>query len=434
MISTRTYGSVRRALISLAAAAASVGLAGKALAWEHRADLGPDVVGDREIASVPEGEMRPHVWRFKNSKTGLAVSNNSPNAAYLVPAQIQQAYGLNNIYTSYPSPGNGVTVAIVDAYNGGAVASDLKTFSTQFGLPQMNLAAGKQTAPGYTCTPTFTIVNQAGGSTLPRYNSGWEVEINLDTQWVHAMAPCANVLLVEANSSSFSDLLTAVTYARSHANIVSMSWGADEFSTETSYDSYFPAGPTLLASSGDSGTSEWPAASPHVLSVGGTNLAVTLTNGTYARTSETAWSGSGGGCSPYENTISAQTTAFVNCGHRATPDVAMDGGTNGAVNTYISKQGGWFGVYGTSLAVQLYAGYVALINQARASHSLAALTATQADMYQLGASSYYAANFYDVTGGSANSAGSPGTGWDYVTGLGVPLAPAMLNDLLLSGQ
>ena len=98
------------------------------------------------------------------------------------------------------------------------------------------------------------------------------------------------------------DLLTAVDTARnaSGVSVVSMSWGADEFWGQTSYDYHFttPAGHqgvTFVAASGDSGSwygPEWPAVSPGVLSVGGTSLSLSST-ATY--TSERGWSGSGGG-------------------------------------------------------------------------------------------------------------------------------------------
>jgi subtilase family serine protease len=57
---------------------------------------------------------------------------------------------------------------------------------------------------------------------------------------------------------------------------VSMSWGGNEFSSEAVYDSAYFAPPSgrgvmFTASDGDSGNgAEWPAASPYVLSVGGT--------------------------------------------------------------------------------------------------------------------------------------------------------------------
>ena len=83
------------------------------------------------------------------------------------------------------------------------------------------------------------MVNETGGGSLPAADStgGWELEESLDVEWAHAMAPGANILLVEASSASDSDLLAAVSYASQHANVVSMSWGSGEFSGESSYDS-----------------------------------------------------------------------------------------------------------------------------------------------------------------------------------------------------
>ncbi len=73
------------------------------------------------------------------------------------------------------------------------------------------------------------------GGTTPN-NAGWATEISLDVEWAHAVAPQANILLVEASSASTSALLQAVGYAATHASVVSMSWGTSEFSGETAYD------------------------------------------------------------------------------------------------------------------------------------------------------------------------------------------------------
>ena len=134
------------------------------------------------------------------------------------------------------------------------------------------------------------MVNQTGGSKLPSTDSGWAGEISLDVEWAHAIAPGANILLVEASSADTTDLMAAVDYARHAAgvSVVSMSWGGSEFfswgggesQSQTTYDPYFttPAGHqgvTFIASAGDSGSQsgvQWPASSTNVLSVGGTSL------------------------------------------------------------------------------------------------------------------------------------------------------------------
>ena len=93
-------------------------------------------------------------------------------------------------------------------------------------------------------------------------------------EWAHAIAPGAKILLVEASSNSFANLLVAEDYAKMHAQYVSNSWGGSEFSGEASYDSHFvQTGVCFFVSSGDAGTpAEYPSASPNVISVGATTI------------------------------------------------------------------------------------------------------------------------------------------------------------------
>ena len=128
---------------------------------------------------------------------------------------------------------------------------------------------------------------------IPRADSGWALEISLDVEWVHAIAPGAKILLVEASSNSFTNLMAAEDYAKAHAQYVSNSWGGSEFSGEATYDSHFAAsGVSFFVSSGDNGApAEYPSASPNVISVGGTTLNLDSSG---AVTSETGWSGSAG--------------------------------------------------------------------------------------------------------------------------------------------
>src|SRR2546427_720107 len=114
------------------------------------------------------------------------------------------------------------------------------------------------------------------------------------------------IILSVASSSQITDLLNAVDAAvNAGATVVSMSWGAMEFSGMSYYDGHFNrANVSFTASSGDGGAGvEWPAVSPYVLAVGGTSLYLDA-NGN--RTSETGWSGSGGGPSAYYSIPSYQ--------------------------------------------------------------------------------------------------------------------------------
>ncbi len=198
------------------------------------------------------------------------------------PDQVRQAYGFNQVqFSGVTGDGSGQTIAIVDAFDDPVIASDLHVFDQQFGLAD---------------PPSFTKIYASGAARAPTPAGPSNL---VDVQWAHAIAPGANIVLVEARSDSLSDLLTAVDVARNlpSVNVISMSWGGDEFSGETAYDNVFttPAGHqgiTFVAAAGDQGAGAiWPAASPNVLSVGGTSL--TASNGNYL--SESAWSGSGGG-------------------------------------------------------------------------------------------------------------------------------------------
>src|SRR6266536_320094 len=261
----------------------------------------------------------------------------------LSPATIKSVYSFPTSSTA----GAGKTIAIVDAYDDPSAESDLGVFSAQYGLPSCTTANG-----------CFAKVNQRGGTSYPRKDAGWALEISLDIQWAHAIAPGAHILLVEADSNSFANLLAAEDYAKANARYVSNSWGAAEFSGETSYDSHFAqSGVSFFVSSGDNGIpAEYPSSSPNVISVGGTTLH--FSGGSFS--SETGWSGSGGGCSVYESKAAAQTTGSVNCNtQRATPDVSLDADPASGVSVYDSVryqgQSGWWTVGGTSASAPMWA-------------------------------------------------------------------------------
>jgi len=271
----------------------------------------------------------------------------------LTPVQMKAAYGFSTSSTA----GAGMTIAIVDAYDLPTAENDLNVFSAKFGLPACTTVNG-----------CFKKVNQTGGTKYPRYNAGWGLEIALDIEWAHAIAPGAKILLVEASSNSFSNLLAAEDYAAAHANYVSNSWGAGEFSGEATYDPHFVhAGVVFFVSAGDAGLpAEYPSSSPNVISVGGTTLKF---NSDGSLLSETGWTNGGGGCSVYETANTAQYGyggyAQVACaGKRATPDVSLDADPNSGAAVYDSSsyngQKGWYQVGGTSLSSPMWAGRAAV--------------------------------------------------------------------------
>lgn len=320
------------------------------------------------------------------------------------PSQISTAYGISSLSVK----GSGETIAIVDAYGDPNMASDLQKFDAQFNLPAANL----------------TVAYPSG---TPSTDAGWALETALDVEWAHSIAPSAKILLVCAKSASESNLLTAINYANSHgAQVVSMSWGGSEFSGESNYDSYFShSGTVYLASAGDNGAeSSWPAASPKVVAVGGTNLPLD-SNGNRTG-AETAWSGSGGGLSSYVAEPTWQSNIGISSGNeRAIPDVAFDADPNTGVAVYdsISYDGtsGWWVVGGTSLSAPAWAGLVAL------GDNYSPITSGSQLLYTLAGGTSYSnpqTNFNDITSGSNGY--DAGTGYDLVTGLGSPVADKLI--------
>ncbi len=333
---------------------------------------------------VPQGFVRCDSWV-------RPLASSSPVG--LTPSIMKSVYSFSTSNTV----GAGQTIALVDAYDLPTAENDLNVFSQAFGLPACTTANG-----------CFRKVNQSGGTSYPRYSSGWGLEIALDIEWAHAIAPGAKILLVEAKSSSFSNLLAAEDYAANHATYVSNSWGGSESSGETSYDPHFVhSGVAFFASAGDSGLpAQYPSASPNLISVGGTTLNFN-SNGTLS--SETGWSSGGGGCSAYETATSSQSSfsqyAQVSCGgKRATPDVSLDADPNSGAGVYDSSsyngQTGWYQVGGTSLSSPMWA-------------------ARSADAGTVVNSAYvYASNitFRDITSG--NNGAPCLTGYDLCTGRG----------------
>ena len=297
------------------------------------------------LASAPVGFARCFSDVVTDAK-GTPLTTTSPTG--LAPATIQSVYSFPTSLAS----GGGETIGIVDAYNDPNAESDLGVFSSTYGLPACTTANG-----------CFTQVDQTGGTSYPRTNAGWALEISLDVQWAHAIAPGARILLVEASSNSFANLLAAEEYAKAHAQYVSNSWGGSEFSGETGYDGDFvQSGVSFFVAAGDSGLpANYPSASPNVISVGGTTLHFD-SSGNFS--GETGWSSGGGGCSAYETATSAQsafpTYAQVNCGGaRATPDVSLDADPSSGVSVYDTTryqgQVGWWTVGGTSASTPMWA-------------------------------------------------------------------------------
>lgn len=374
----------RRFALLAATALLSGGLSAAALA-----DPSPTAVQHRNVpvcGPPAAGFAHCHAVLHQAVNANGKPTPDASSPSGLSPAQVRAAYGF-----STTSTGAGKTIAIVDAYDAPNIESDLAVFSSAFGLPACTTANG-----------CFTKVNQTGQTHYPRVNSGWALEIALDVEWAHAIAPGAHILLVEASSNSFTNLMAAEDYAKAHAQYVSNSWGGSEFSSESSYDSHFArTGVAFFVSSGDNGEpAEYPSASPNVVSVGGTSLSFAADGSI----TETGWSGSGGGCSAYEAPPPGQNTGSVNCaGKRATPDISLDADPNSGVSVYdstsYSGQSGWFTVGGTSASAPMTAANAAVTGAISGPSSV-----------------YGNLLHYDVIAG--NNGASAGPGYDLVTGIG----------------
>jgi subtilase family serine protease len=370
-----------------------------------------------ENGQDPIAFMGPHY--FIHQAAGASLS--TPPTTAFTPSQIRHAYGFDLI----TNQGAGQTIALVDAYDDANAASDLSVFSQQFNLPACTISSG-----------CFRQLYSSGRK--PAANANWAVEIALDIEWAHAIAPQAKIMLVEAPSNNLSDLLSGVDFAvRNGASVVSMSWASAEFSSERSLDNHFVVtGVTFVAASGDNGSGvNYPAASPDVIAVGGTSLALDK-SGNYS--SESAWSGSGGGLSnyEYEPLVQAQFPIADDIhGTRGVPDVSYNAnpGTGYAIYDSIGLSGysGWFQVGGTSAATPQWAALIAITNSERVAARKANLSATGTSVYAVGKSSL-ATNFHAVTTGSNGSCGKicdAFAGYDYVTGLGTPQSKVLIPAL-----
>ncbi|MDB5326521.1 MAG: peptidase in kexin sedolisin, partial [Phycisphaerales bacterium] len=386
----------------------------------------------------------------KTTNSQVATPLGSPGPVGLTPAQVRHAYGLDSVsFNGIVGDGTGQTIAIVDAFDNpkfvsstdpNYATSDLAIFSTAMGLPN---------------PPSFTKLDQNGGTNYPTTtNAAWAAEVALNVEWAHAMAPMANIVLVEAKSANYADLLSAAANTARNlpgVSVVSMSFGTDGgFFNENVYDQYFttPAGHqgvTFVAASGDHGavlasggttyTGSYPAESPNVVAVGGTSL--TLNAGEYA--SESGWTGSGGGISKFESKPAYQTGLTQSATQRTIPDVSITADPNSGVAVYDSFNNpdagaGWYGnnFGGTSIAAPMWAGLLAVTNQARVANGLGTLngsTQTLPRLYQVSQS-----NFHDITTGNNKADGVhgylAGAGYDLVTGRGTPIANLLVPALV----
>ncbi|WP_206686271.1 S53 family peptidase [Kribbella qitaiheensis] len=339
-----------------------------------------------------------HAFKLVDA-SGVAPATATPPATGLTPTGLRDAYKLNGLSA------NGRTVAIVDAYGYPNLERDLGVYRSQFGLSACTIANG-----------CLRIIDQNGGTSLPRFNTGWAGEQALDVDAVSAAAPDAKIVVVQAKSASFADLGTAVVTAAKQPGVVAISnsYGGGDAADSTYGTYYNHPGIAVTASTGDNGYQggSYPASSSYVTAVGGTSLvSASNTRGW----SESVWSGAGSGCSTYNTALSAASTFDTGCSKRAMADVsaASDPGKGGMAIYYPTSKTAstWAQFGGTSEAAPIIASVYALSGN----------TAGYANALPYA----HTSSLFDVTTGSNGSCPitqwcNARTGWDGPTGLGTP--------------
>lgn len=388
-----TEASARRQTRLVYTAVLSLGLLGAAAAGAAAPSSIP------ACSALSGADARCDV-RIRTDSAGLPSVHPTPVAG-LTPSALREAYGL-------VGAGGSVTIAVVDAYDNPRIEHDLREYDRQFGLPICTRPGG-----------CFQKIDQTGGRDFPPADQSWGVEIALDVEVSQALCPQCRILLVEADSAQIADLGAALDEAVAlGADVVLTAFGRPEYPQEVADDEahFDHPGTVVVASSGDAGYgTQFPAASAHVVSVGGTTL---LTNPDGSWASETVWDGSGSGCSEYIPKPSWQ--ADGGCTMRTIADVSADADPSSGATIFDSfglhGKSGWFEVGGTSLSAALVAGAYAVASDTASAPYAASFTYA------------HAAALHDVTAGSTGACApsylcTAQPGYDGPTGLGTPNGP-----------
>ncbi len=411
-------------------------LCGRALAAETVSPLPPSSYAARTVCAPPQPghaacaslQLEPETAQARAHTHPLGVARATLPTPATPPSPSAGDFGLRpqDLHSAYqlPTSASGTqTIALVDAYNDPAAEADLEKYDEEFGLPACTAGNGCFTQVnehGETGRPPFPKTAQelqsaSDGSAAEQEEAeeaeGWGLEISLDMETARATCQNCKILLVEASSSSDSDLDAAEQTAASlGADEISNSWGGPEC-VEISHErecepdsaAFNHPGIVITASAGDDGYLSWdssepgyaefPASSPRVVAVGGTRL---LLSGEGAWNGESVWNdggenkgvrdgygAGGGGCSfqfdaqPWQQSVADWSK--VGCGEkRAVADVSADADpytglavydSSAACETdYEEEESGkelqhavhWCTIGGTSLASPLIASVFAL--------------------------------------------------------------------------
>lgn len=358
--------------------------------------------------------LQPFLIRKKKSQKADAIHKFKPSAKTTdTMIKGKPPYIVNEILGAYNGTGmtfSGVNQTIGILIDTAPYNSDMTRFWQANNLPN-NLSR-------------LTIINVRGVS-LPAPTG----EESLDVQWTSGIAKDAQIRVYCSGDLYFTSLdlaldrmyLDAGTDPKFRQISVSLGLGekfmsTGELNTEnTKYQRLRALGVNCFISSGDSGSNEggqlqvsFPASNPNVVSVGGTKL---ILNNLGTITSETAWSGSGGGMSgkyskpTWQNSISGTG--------RMVPDVSAP--ADPSTGAYVVLSGYVYQIGGTSWSAPVWAGICALINDARVKSGKNRIGFLPPLIY----GSIGTNRFRDITSGR-NGAYSASVGYDKVTGIGTP--------------
>ncbi len=349
---------------------------------------------------TPKPTVADYVQLTSSETPPTQLQCNSVGRRCFTPQSTRASYNLNSLYAA-GIDGRGVTIAIVDSYGSDTIAHDLHVYDTQMGLPAMCGEEGVVTcAPGM---PTFSQLAVQGSPATkapPPTSKGngledkaaWALEVSLDVETAHSIAPAANILLVTTPTAEtlgqqgFPQMMNAEDYVVTHhlAQVISQSFASTEeaFGSSKSlmnlrgaFQDAFANGVTVLGSSGDGGTAngtkqslvgknpnndivpfptvEWPASDPLVTGVGGTYLCTNANNGLGVDNTsppancqnqsnrEIAWIDAGGGFShvfarpDFQGTLPAGSTA-IPFSQRGVPDVGLQASSRTGALVYLT--------------------------------------------------------------------------------------------------
>jgi hypothetical protein len=328
-----------------------------------------------------DGDRKKFLAAMKTSKHGKHSGINISNGFY-DPTDIygSNAYDFNGLYArghccnpfgnaGGTPPDTSIALAVAGSENG----NDFASFQAQYSY----LAYHYYTIP---IDGTPVCCSQEG---------------TLDFEWSMAMSnsfgafsDTSSVYIYQgANNlfSTFTDIYSQML-ADGNARTMSVSYGCAEFTCATNsimdtehgiFNSMIGQGWTLVASSGDGGTTDdcntvsvgYPGSDPDMVSAGGTTLTL-FSDSTYF--SEVAWTGltapgscsvnnggGGGGCSSKFAAPGYQgTSPHCGTGSRSVPDISL----NANVGQNYFYNGAWGGAGGTSIVAPELAGFFAQEN------------------------------------------------------------------------